>query len=107
MNQDSIFYIKAARGADALGLVVSDGFAVFKGSQIAESTTPSMSVSLQRLRQKLIDEKVIDKINTFTKDHVFTSPSLAASIVMGRNANGKTEWKNDKGNTMNDIESME
>lgn len=92
-NNQVYFYIKAARGADAKGILVSDGFAVLKDSVIASSTVPSFSRSLLQLRQSLIDGGTIDQNNTFTKDHIFTSPSLAAAIVMGRNANGRTEWK--------------
>lgn len=106
-DDNSIFYIKAARGADASGIIVADGFAVFKGSIIAESMVPSMPKTLQVLRQKLIDNKIVDMDNKFTKDYVFTSPSLAASIIMGRSANGKTEWKNKNGSTINDMEIKE
>ncbi|MFR3336030.1 MAG: DUF4357 domain-containing protein [Pseudoruminococcus massiliensis] len=35
---------------------------------------------------------------------MFTSPSLAAAVVMGRNANGRTEWKNEEHKTIKDIE---
>lgn len=106
-DDNSIFYIKAARGADASGIIVADGFAVFKDSIMAESTVPSMPKNLQSLRQKLINKKIVDKDNKFTKDYVFTSPSLAASIIMGRSANGKIEWKNKTGSTINDMEIKE
>ena len=32
-----------------------------------------------------------------TKDTLFSSPSTAASVVMGRCANGLTEWKTKDG----------
>ena len=40
----------------------------------------------------------------FLKDYIFTSPSLAAAVVMGRNANGRTEWKTSDHKTIKDIE---
>lgn len=92
-NSQVYFYIKAARGADAKGVAVADGFAVLKGSSIAATTVPSMSPNLSQLRSKLIEKGIIDAQYHFIKDHIFTSPSLAAAIVMGRNANGRTEWK--------------
>ena len=104
LDEDEIFAIKAARGADSRGIIVSEGFVVLKGSKAAISTTPSMSNSLVALREKLIKSNIINKEFEFTNDYVFTSPSLAASIVMGRNANGKTEWKNHDGDNINDIE---
>lgn len=94
-DKEQYFFIKAARGADAKGLIVSDGFAVLKGSAIA-STVPSMSDNLIKLRSSLIEKGIIDNNLKFKRDYIFTSPSLAAAIVMGRNANGQKEWKNDK-----------
>lgn len=103
-KKQNIFFIKAVRGADAKGLLVSDGFLVAKGSKIAKDTTPSMSASLIDLRKRLIDKGLIDNEFIFVSDYVFTSPSLAASIVMGRNANGRTEWKTIENKSIKDIE---
>jgi hypothetical protein len=103
-NNDLVFTINAARGASATGTIVIDGFTVFKDSVIASSTTPSMSESLIKLRQNLIDEKVINENYAFVKDYKFTSPSLAATVVMGRNANGRTEWKTNNGKPLRDVE---
>lgn len=103
-NDVTIFHIKAARGADATGYTVSDGFVVRKDSIIASSTTPSMAESLKQLRNNLISDGTINSMNKFTKDYIFTSPSLAAAVVMGRNANGRTEWKTNEGITIKQIE---
>ena len=44
-----------------------------------------------------MNKGIINDAFVFTVDYVFSSPSLAAAVVMGRNANGRTEWKtNDK-----------
>ena len=74
-------------------MIVADGFAVMKGSAIASSTVPSMSNNLMKLRSSLIEKGIIDEDLKLTRDYIFTSPSLAAAVVMGRNANGRTEWK--------------
>ena len=105
-NSQIYFYIKAARGADAKGIIVSDGFAVLKGSSVAYDTTRSISPSLKRLRDTLIDKQIINSENQFVKDYIFTSPSLAAAVVMGRNANGRTEWKTADNHTLKDIEEI-
>ncbi len=104
-NQKSqlYFYIKATRGAEAKGIIVSDGFAVLKGSKIADSTVSSISKSLYDLRKLLIQKEVVID-NEFVKDYIFTSPSLAAATVLGRNANGRTEWKTKSGKTLKSIE---
>ena len=80
------------------------GFAVMKGSSVASSTTPSMKRSLIKLRASLIEKGIIGQDFKLTRDYIFTSPSLAASVVMGRNANGRTEWKNEEHKTIKDIE---
>lgn len=103
-NSEVYFYIKAARGADAKGIAVADGFAVLKGSSIAKNTVPSMSANLLQLRTTLINKGIIDSEYYFVKDHIFTSPSLAAAIVMGRNANGRTEWKTSDNRSLKSIE---
>ena len=40
----------------------------------------------------------------FKQDHIFTSPSLAAATVLGRNANGRTEWKTQDQKSIQDLE---
>ncbi len=112
INTDSIedsdihtfFFITAARGANAKGLLVADGFLVTKGSNVATDIVPSMPENLKKLRQKLFDRNIINNDFIFTDDYLFTSPSLAASVVMGRSANGRTEWKNSLGKSIKDIE---
>lgn len=105
-STNDLYYIKAARGAEAKGSIVSDGFVVFEGSKVASSETPSMSENLRKLRENLMKKNIIDENYRFTKDHVFSSPSLAAATVMGRNANGRTEWKTNSGKSIKDFEEQ-
>ena len=109
-QKQEIFYIKAARGADGQGEPTSDGFVVFKSSKAAAITVNSMMSSFIKIRQKLIDEGIlIDKGDffEFSDDYIFSSPSTAAVIVMGRSANGLTEWKSKDGKTLKEFESVE
>ena len=108
--KEEFFYINAARGAEGVGEPTSDGFVVFKGSKAAGSTVTSMTSSFITLRQKLIEEEVvIDKGSflEFPEDYIFICSSAAASIVLGRNANGLTEWKLKSGKTLKEFESSE
>lgn len=82
-NNQIYFYTKSSRGANATGIVVADGFAVLKGSFIATSTVPSMSANLIQLRNNLIEKEIINVDFQFIKDYIFTSPSLAAAVVLG------------------------
>lgn len=108
-KDQNIFYIKAARGADAQGERTSDGFVVYKGSVAADSTTSSMANSSLRLRQALIDNgdlQLVEGNYVFTEDYIFSSPTTAAVIVMGRNANGLVEWKLADGKTLKEYEAL-
>lgn len=107
-NQDVKVYINAARGANASGQMTNEGFVVTKNSEIADSTTNSFPKSMKKLRDNLIKEGIIeiqDDIYKLTKDYLFSSPSAAASIVMGRSANGLNEWKSEDGRVLKSIES--
>lgn len=107
-QKQQIFFLKAARGADAQGEPTSDGFVVFKGSKAAGSTVASITPSFLTLRQKLIKEDVlVDKGEyfEFPDDYIFSSPSTAACMVLGRNANGLTEWKLIDGKSLKEFES--
>lgn len=103
-----VFYLKGARGAEAIGEPTSDGFVVYKGSKATNSITNSINFNLIKLREKLIDDAVfIDKVEflEFSEDFLFSSPSAAAAIVMGRSANGLTEWKLKSGKTLKEFET--
>jgi hypothetical protein len=107
-EKEDTLYIKAIRGADAQGEQTSDGFVVFKTSKVAVTTVNSTGKSLIKLRQKLIDDGLlIDKIEyfEFSDDYIFSSPSTAAAIIMGRNANGLIEWKNKAGKSLKELET--
>ena len=80
---------------------------VLKGSTIASPVVPSMAESLRRLRDSLLEKGIVDADFHFVKDHIFTSPSLAAAVVLGRNANGRTEWKTAGNKALRDVEEDE
>jgi hypothetical protein len=109
-QKQETFFIKAARGAEGQGEPTSDGFVVFKGSKAAGSTVTSMSPSLISLREKLVSEGILQNKEDcleFSEDYIFSSPSTAAAIVMGRPANGLTEWKLKNGKTLKEFETKE
>ena len=86
-------HISAARGANAFGMQTSEGFVVLKGSHVASSVTKSCPESICDIRAKLRTDNIIDENWIITTDKIFSSPSTAASVVMGRSANGLTEWR--------------
>ena len=105
-NETELFYCKGS-GAEGVGEYTSEGFVVLKGSRCRkEMVASSIGTNDERARQKLIDEGVLVEINTmfeFTRNFLFSSPSRAAVIVMGRAANGWSEWKTVDGRTLDAV----
>ncbi|MDD4111200.1 MAG: GIY-YIG nuclease family protein [Clostridia bacterium] len=109
-KEEDLFYISATRGANGIGKTTSEGFVVFENSQVADPITNSYPKTMQKLRDTLISEGVIVKENDkliMKRDYLFSSSSSAAMIIMGRSANGLTEWKMKSGKTLQDYESGE
>jgi hypothetical protein len=105
------------KGAIASGYESSQGFVVKAGSQAVADTVPSMQQyvrGMYELRQELIANGVLAPASDtladgyrFTQDYVFSSPSTAAAVILGRSANGRIEWKDAKGQTLKTLQEME
>lgn len=77
----------------AKGLLTDEGFVILKGSKVKEGVFDSLSPSLNGFFNK--ERSSTDLVdNVYINDHLFSSPSMAAIAILGRNANGYTEWKN-------------
>lgn len=98
------------KGIRATGFESNQGFIVLKGSQSAIEEVPSLVARFQsvvELRKSLLDSGVLthqDGHYIFTQDYSFSSPSLAAMVVMARSANGRTEWKDKSGRTLKTLQ---
>lgn len=109
-KEEDLFYINAARGANGIGKTTSEGFVVFENSQVADPVTNSYPKAIKKLRDTLISEGIIYKEQDkmlLRQDYLFSSSSSAAMIIMGRSANGLTEWKMKSGRTLQDFETGE
>lgn len=94
--------------ASATGVPTSEGFVVFKGSIFSKTTTPKIPTGLQKVRDELIKNgKAILKGENYelSEDYVFNSPSQAAGVVLGKSANGLTEWRINSGINLKDYEA--
>lgn len=100
------YLIDAARGAVATGIMTTEGFVVFKGSKIASTEVPSMPESFKKKRAQIISENVVIDFE-FTQDYLFSSPSTAAAVIMGRSANGLKEWKLKDGSNLGENEQKD
>jgi hypothetical protein len=101
------------KGVAATGFDSAQGFVVKAGSLAVGETVPSMQVHVRgmyELRQELIGNGVLAAATGgfhFTQDYVFTSPSTAAAVVLGRSANGRIEWKDAQGRTLKELQALE
>lgn len=99
-------YFCAGAEAKGTGRLVEDGFVVLKDSTARiESVASARTVPLKR--QALIGSGVLvqeGQVFRFAEDYLFDSPSGAASVILGRTANGWVEWKTEDGRTLHDVE---
>jgi hypothetical protein len=96
-----------AKGAKAKGRFCSDGFVVEKGSQMVKQDAPSIKIDNKKLRDELITtSKVIDdgQFYTFVEDYTFASHCAACKAIWGRTENGRTKWRNSKGEKLEEIQ---
>ncbi|QQL43715.1 GIY-YIG nuclease family protein [Sulfuriroseicoccus oceanibius] len=100
------FYCKGP-GTEGVGIYNTEGFVVLKGSKGRRSSVKSIKdTSTEKWREKIIASDVVEVDGdslTFTKDHLFASPSAAAIALKGRSANGWIEWKTEDGKTLDDV----
>ena len=104
-RSEPVFLLQDRSGVKASGKPTFDGFAVLKGSTIAQLVASSLSQSILNKRQQLIDKNIVDHNFTFTQDWSFSSPSLAAAIVVGYSINGRTAWKSQNGVSLKETET--
>lgn len=98
-SSENPIYKLAGRGGNASGYSLDGGnFVVMKGSHIAPDITDGLQTGYLILRNQLIaDGMIVD--GTFKEDYTFTSVSAAAVVILGRSANGRTEWTKLDGRT--------
>lgn len=104
---DQLFH--EIKGLKATGVLSSSGIVVFHKSQAVLNERPSAENYpwLADMRRKLKEEGVLvpeKDYLVFTKDYEFSSPSAAATVLQGGQANGLTAWKDAQGRTLKDRE---
>lgn len=100
-TSDEILYFDHS-GVKATGRRTTEGFVVFKGSQIATKLTKSCPDPTLRNREKYADK--IDANSCLMEDILFTSPSSAASFIGGASLSGNATWCNADGTTLKKLE---
>ena len=105
---EDILYL-VAKGLSATGMRSPNGFVVFKGSKAVTSFRESASNWVVKLTNDLTTNQTLINLGShyeFAKDAEFSSPSAAAAVIVGGNANGLTLWKNSRGVALKTIEGL-
>jgi hypothetical protein len=104
---ESLFFREG--GCEATGYQTSEGLLVLAGSRgrpgIRPSARPGIAVQRDALRSDgviTVDEDAL----LFVRDHLFGSPSAAGCALVGGENNGRTSWRNAKGQSISDLEHL-
>jgi hypothetical protein len=83
-------------------------FVVLANSEAVLQIVPSaLAGRIDIFRKSLESQGVLKAENgrlKFTKNYSFSSPSAAAAVVIGGEADGRRLWKNEQGKSINDLE---
>ena len=105
-GEKELFYCKGS-GADGVGEYTTEGFVVHKDSRgRLENVASLQGRSAERFREKLIEGGIMVAEGgsvVFSRDYLFSSPSMAAVALQGRHANGWMEWKAANGKTLDEV----
>jgi hypothetical protein len=95
---------------EAEGRESADGFVVYAGARVRGKEADSTPGTVIVLRKNLLDRGVLTLAGddyVLTQDYTFNSPSQAATTLMGRPANGRTEWKDKSGRTLKETQELQ
>ena len=83
----------------------TEGFVVLEGSQVEIKDSPYLPASLKEMRQNLIASRIIQD-GVLKEKQLFSSPSYAAAFLLGMQTNGRTDWKDQDGRTLKELEEL-
>lgn len=105
-TSNHLFICRSSK-AEARGCMTNDGFVVYKESTAAAKPVDSFK---EKFQKEVTNLKAIGCLKykdenhyVFVKNHVFSSPSRASSIVLGRNSNGRDDWETKEGKRLGEI----
>lgn len=89
-------------------IMMSGRFIVFANSQM-KKTARSLGDKYKRIekkREEIIESGILEEqeqFYVFRKNYAFSSPSLAASVLLGINVNGQVFWRDCRGRTFREL----
>lgn len=100
------------KGISARGYPTVDNFVILQGSLAVKEETKSFQIQfpndhayrdLLKSQGILVPDDERPNALRFTKDLVCSSPSRAAGVVRGTASNGREDWKDAQGRSLNDL----
>lgn len=80
--------------ANASAKVIDGDFYVLAGSQVRREVTDTKHTYTKNLRPQLLENNIIDsQTYLFNQDYLFSSPSAAGGVILGRASNGRKDWR--------------
>ena len=79
---------------------------VFAGSTCNVEVTKTVGEWVINKRHDLLKTNILiqkNEVYEFVANYIFSSPSAAAAVVLGRSANGWKEWKYIDGKTLDEV----
>lgn len=105
-TSEHIFYCKH-KESKAMGYLIeaTNEFVLLAGSELRSGTRPSLQHSLVSKRAQFIAEQcdTVNGISVLRANYVASSPSIAGALILGRNTNGWTKWKDANGKTLSEV----
>ncbi len=103
----SAMYHLDAKGLHSEGYETDAGFVVRSGSQSPNLEAPSCAAPIISVRADLQQQRILiaggDRL-ILNQDYLFSSPSQAAAVILGRAANGRVEWKTADGRSLKQMQ---
>lgn len=99
--------ILKGKGIESHGFESPQGFVVRAGAGAVGREVPSIPAYLSALRRTLVGKGVLRREKdsyVLTQDYVFSSPSTAAGVLLGRSANGRLEWRTKDGRLLKGLQ---
>jgi hypothetical protein len=95
-DTQKIFELKS-KNAFGKMVIKDNDYVVLKGSTAVIDDRPSCPDAIKKMRQKLKDAGIITEddngLYVFNENAKFSSPSYAASVIIGGAINGRSHWK--------------
>lgn len=105
---DDDWFVMRPQKAQAYGRPEADGFVIRQGSTAMRDGSPQVKRDREE-RDRLVRQGVLvpdsdPDLYRFSRDHLFSSPSIAGGIVKDGNCSGPQSWRRvGDGKTLKDV----